>query len=148
MIDVEMSDDIRKYETKTKGMFTTRQVVCIVIGLAVALPIGLLLPFKDFWNKILAIVFIALPFWFCGHKVNGVNLEVLALRFIYLKYLTPAKRRVIQKNWFHESMNEYNRYLEKIKILKLNKSQRSEYEKMNKKGNIKYSIRKEYKVYK
>ena len=147
MIDVEMSDDIRKYETKSIGMFTPRQFACIVLGLVVALPIGLFLPINDVWNKIIVIILLALPIWLCGYKINGTNFEVLVIRFIYLYYLTPAKRKSVQKNWFHEDMNAYNKNLEKIKLLKLDKSQRSEYEKAHKKGNVKYSIRKEYKVF-
>ena len=73
MIDVEMSDDIRKYETKSIGMFTPRQFACIVLGLVVALPIGLILPIQDVWNKIIVIILLALPIWLCGYKINGTN---------------------------------------------------------------------------
>lgn len=150
MIDVEMSDDIRKYETKTIGSFTTRQVVCMVIGFTVGIPIGFLLPIESMENKLFVSALFAIPIILCGFvKMDGVYFEVIALRMIYLFFLTPAKRKAILSNSFHESMNKQKAKEERTRLSKLSESKRKEYyaRKKNKAKFIKYSLKKEYKIY-
>ena len=148
MIDVEMADDIRKYETKTLGMFTTRQLVALCIGAVYSLPIALLIP-VSFENKLLIFGLLMAPAIICGFtKMDGTNFEVVAIRMIYTFFLTPAKRKRIQKNTFREAMEKRDQKEEKIMLSKMSDSKRKEYEKNKKKKVIKYSNRKEFKVYK
>ena len=150
MIDVEMADDIRKYETKTFGSFTTRQLACMAIGIAYSVPIGLLLPIETINNKLFAIAILALPAILCGFvKMDGVYFEVIAIRMLYLYFLTPAKRKIVQVNPFHEAMNKQKTKEENVKLSKLPEAQRKEYysRKKNKAKFIRYSMKKEYKIY-
>jgi hypothetical protein len=148
MIDVEMSDDIRKYETKTFGPFTTRQIACIGIGAAFAIPVGMLLPIEDISNRILVIAVLLMPFILCGYvKMDGTNFEVIALRWLYLYVLTPAKRKLVQPNVYKEKVAADKAKDEQIKLSKLPDKERRAYLNAKKKKIVQYSQRKEFKIY-
>lgn len=148
MIDVEMSDDIRKYETKTLGMFTTRQLICAFVGLGYSLPIGLLIP-TSASNKILIIGILMIPAILCGFvKMDGTHFEVFAMRFLYLYVLTPARRKMIRKNSYKESLDKQRAREEKIKLSKMPESKRKSYQRAKEHKMVKYTNKREYKVYK
>ena len=136
MIEVEMSDDIRKYNTKVWGPFTKRQLICIAIGLAYSTPIALLMP-VSMDNKLLIWVILILPALISGYAtLDGAAMEVLLLRVIYLYFLTPARRKCIQKNLFHEEMIQIEKEEEKHKLSRMTSSQRKAYLKRKEKKHV------------
>ena len=147
MIDVEMSDDIRKYEPKVAAGLTQRELTCICVGLVIDVPVALLLPLS-ISNKIFAAFIIAIPIAMCGFiKMDGTYLEIFILRLLYLKVLTPAKRKMKRKNLFRKDMDEYKKEKEKLKLAQMTAEQRKQYTEMKNKKIVKYSSRKEYKIY-
>ena len=150
MIEVQMTDDIRKYETKTIGPFTTRQLVCIIIAAIITIPIAALTDFE--WdNKMLLIVILSVPIVACGYvKMDGAYFEVLALRFIYFFFLTPKKRKYVRKNVYKKYQEAIEKSEKEAKLQKLSESQRRAYrkhEEEKKKASVKYSNKKELKIY-
>lgn len=147
MIDVEMTDDVRKYETKPiLKLFTKRQGICIGAGIGVGLLIVGMLPIKDIIFKLITIALIAIPIAMCGFvQVNGNYFEFVLLRFIYLKFLTPKKRRNKQNNLVKLKIQEIQKMEENERLKNLTPSQKKNYYK--KKNAVKYSSRPEYKIY-
>lgn len=145
MIEVQMTNDIRRFETKTFGMFTTRQVVCILIGLFIGFPIGFAIPFSETSNKILVSMMLAIPFWLCGFiKIDHSPLEFIALRWLYMKVLTPPKRKCIRESdWRKEEI----KIKEKRRLAKMTPKERKNYQK-TKKVTVKYSKNPEFRGYK
>ena len=91
MIEIEMSKDIRDFEPKIIGPFTTRQLICIGIGAAMGLPF-LLVPLPMEVRCILAIL-LASPGVVCGYlKFYGVYAEKFFLHFLLPIYINPQKR--------------------------------------------------------
>lgn len=148
MIEVEMSDDIRKYETKTLGPFTTKQLVCIVISLIYSIPIALLTPVSII-NKFLIGAALAIPCILCGYiKVNGTPLEVMIFRFAYLSFLTPSKRKFIVQNPYRKHIENMKKAEEKEAFDKLTKKEKKKVLKEQKKNaNVTYSKQEQYKIY-
>ncbi|MBP3278877.1 MAG: PrgI family protein [Butyrivibrio sp.] len=148
MITVEMSDDIRKYENKSWGPFTTRQAVCIGLGVLVAGVIALLIP-VDTGNKITIGLILMIPFFLCGFvKLDGAYFETIAINMLYLYVLTPRKRKNIQKNTFAEEYKELLKREEQIKISKMDAATKKKYMATHgPKKKITYSSREEFKVY-
>lgn len=146
MIQVEMTDDIRRFQTKFMGPFTKRQLICLIIGGLCAVPVLTLLDI-EIKKRAFVALFFAMPAIICGFaKFDGVNPEVLALRCIY-RMLYP--RRVFKNE------NEYRPYLKQIKkerennmISQMSKRERKSYLKLKSKGRVKYSQKREYKLYK
>lgn len=152
MITVEMSDDIRKYENKTVGPFTTRQIVGIALGSVVALPIVMIVPLQDISNKILLFAVILIPFLACGFsRSSGGPIEVVAIRILYFYFFTPRKRKIIQKNEFYEEIKQRQEEKKNIWYSKLSPSEKKKYDDqyggIGKKRKVKYSARKDMKVY-
>ena len=151
MIEVQMTDDIRKYETKTLGPFTTRQVICFIIAAVITIPIAALTDFE--WdNKMLLVLVLSVPIVACGYvKMDGAYFEILALRLIYFFFLTPKKRKYVRKNTYKKLQEAVEKSEKKAKLGKLTESQRKAYQKheeaKKKKVNIKYSNKKELKIY-
>ena len=147
MIKVQMTDDIRKYETKIIGPFTGRQATCVGIGLVVGFVIASLIP-TTWDNKLVIALFLAMPIWICGWiKVSDTPLEIFIIRIIYTFVLTPTKRKYKVKHWLKEDIEKYDKKVEKARLSKMSSSEQKKYK--NKKANkvIKYSKKKEYKVY-
>ena len=146
-----MTDDIRKFEPKTIGPFTTRQVVCFLIAAIICVPIGLLTDLE--WdNKILLIVAMGVPIAACGYvKMDGAYFEVLAIRFLYAFFLTPKKRIYKRENQYRKLQKAIEKNEKQAKFSKLTDSQKKAYKKheaaKKKKANIKYSNKKELKIY-
>ena len=129
MLQVEMTEDIRKYDTKFLGPFTKRQTICVFLSL-ISLPIGFLIPFSEPAYRIVAICLLAAPIAMCGWvKMDGTYLEVLFIRYLYLTVLTPPKRKQISDNTIKELIDYRQKQLEKKKLATLTKKQRKLYEK-------------------
>ncbi len=133
MIEIPMTDDIRRYQPKVLGPFTLRQLVCSLLGVAVALPTWVLTKDMSIDNRILILAFAALPVMSCGWvKMDGLPLEMLVFRLIYFYFLTPKKRKYL-------SINTYKQAYDKGKASKTGKKP--------KKVKITYSSKKELKKY-
>ena len=106
MIEVEMSDDIRKFETKFLGPFTMRQTVCTAIALLYAVPIAALIN-VSIDNKVLIGFILAAPALGCGFiKFGGMPLEVFFIRVFYMYFLTPSKRKCKSVNTYKATLRE------------------------------------------
>jgi hypothetical protein len=128
MLQVEMTDDIRKYQPKLVGPFTTRQCVCIMIGLLFALPAAFLIHTEDITNRIVIFCCIAAPFIACGYvKMDGAYLEVLLIRALYSFFLAPPKRKQVVNNTFKEYMDFLEKKKEQQKMSKMTKRELKKY---------------------
>ena len=137
MIEVEMSDDIRKYDTNFIGSFSKRQCISLGLGCLLAIPIALALPLS-MDNKVFIGFAIALPIILCGWiKMDGMPFEVFIIRYIYRMILTPRKRK-------YKSKNAYRKYYDKIKASKNGSATALK----SKKNAVKYSQKKQYRIYK
>ncbi len=148
MIEVQMTEDIRKAQPKTMGPFTQREVVCILIGLIYSIPIAILVPF-DLTYKLVVFTLLLAPAYMCGSmKINDTNMEIVAIRWIYKHMLTPQRRMEKDENTFKKAMEKYEKDLEKKKISKLTPRQQKAYQKKKAaKNSVRYSNKKEYHVY-
>ncbi len=102
MIEIPMTDDIRKYQPKVLGPFTLRQLVCSLLALLFALPFWILTSDMTIDNRILIVAFAALPVLSCGWiKMDGLPLEKLLFRILYFSVLTPKRRKYQSVNTYH-----------------------------------------------
>ena len=147
-VEVEMTDDIRKYEPKTFGPFTTRQTVCLFIALAYSIPVGLFVP-TSIDNKILIIIVVALPTIMAGYlKMDGANFEVLVLRLLYFKILAPGRRRYKSYNTFRAAMSQMEKKMERKQLARMSESSRKDYlDRKKQKKVVRYSRKKDFKIY-
>ena len=94
MVEVEMSEDIRKFENKLVGGLTKRQLISVAIGVGLGAPLGIFVP-GDITIKVLLVALVALPALLCGWvKLDGMPLEILAVRAVYSNILCPRKRKL------------------------------------------------------
>ena len=99
MIEIEMSKDIRDFEPKLIGPFTSRQMVCIAVGVACGLP-WVILPIPLMLKLVLAVVFAA-PGIACGYiKVYGIYAEKFFLNVMLPIYINPQKRKYKTENTY------------------------------------------------
>lgn len=151
MIEVQMTDDIRKFEPKTIGPFTTRQVICFLIAAVISIPIAFLTDLA-IDNKIILVLVLGIPIAACGYvKMDGAYFEVLSIRLIYFWFLTPKKRIYKRNNRYKEYIKALEKKEKDAKFAKLTESQKKAYRKYEqnkkKKKDIKYSNKKELKIY-
>lgn len=131
MIEIPMTDDIRKYQPKILGPFTLRQLVCAILSGVVAIPVFALTKNMTIDNRILVVAFSALPVLACGWiKMDGLPLEKLLFRLIYFYMLAPKKRK-------YKTVNTYKSVYQKPHKVD-----------QTKKVKIVYSSKKELKKYK
>lgn len=146
MIRVQMSDDIRKYEPKLVGPFSTRQLVAVVVASVFFLIAFVLLPKMDVTIRCLLALLIASPAACCGFvKMQGKPFEVIVIKIIYLFFLTPAKRKNRTEHEYRKEFYKIKHEDELRKVAALTPSQRKTYEK--KKKEITYGKTKENRKY-
>ena len=115
MITMKMTDDIRRKEIKSFGPFTTRQMVCVLIGCAFAIPVALVIP-ANITVKLIVGAILLIPPMLCGYiKFAGMNLENFIALMIYRVFLTPKKRKRDEKNPFRKDIISYDKAVEKKK---------------------------------
>ena len=108
MIELEIPRDIRKYEAKLFGPFTTRQLICFIIAAVVAFGvyflIGALMP-QDV--AFFAILIIDLPVLLCGWvKPYGMAFEKFAQTAFTTTFVSPAARKYVTENAFSDKIEE------------------------------------------
>ncbi len=104
MIELEVPKDIRRYEAKLFGPFTTRQVICFVIACAVAFValkfLGELMP-QDY--AFFFIIIIDLPVLLCGwFKPYGMHFEKFAKVAFTTTFVSPTARKYVIENAFSD----------------------------------------------
>lgn len=112
MIEIEIPKDIRKYESKLIGPFTTRQAVCFVGGAVIAVPVfNICRQMGAFDLGSLLAICIFLPFILCGWvKVYGMTFEQFFQTFLYSEYLAPKKRKYQTENIWDLPENKIDIY--------------------------------------
>ena len=146
MIQVQMSDDIRKFETKFLGPFTKRQLICIIIGIVCIIPVFLFVKL-EYPPKAFIMLFVAMPAFICGFtKMDGVNPEVWLMRMFYL-WIHP-RRKYKSVNQYAPYYKKIKKYREKEKISKMSPKEKKAYIKRKNIGKVIYSKKIDYKVYK
>jgi hypothetical protein len=144
-VQIEMTEDVRKYNTKIFGPFTARQLKFTLIGVGCALP-GLIFP-NGVIAKLVVFLLILIPFLLCGYiTYYSMTFDKLVLRVLYLYVLTPRKRKYKRINHYRVLLNELEKQEEKKKIASMQKKEKTAYEK-SKKTKITYSNIPEYKIY-
>lgn len=146
-IEVEMTEDIRKYDVKVIGPFNARQLACTLIGIACAVP-GVLIP-KSIDGKIIFGIICAAPAMLCGWvKYCGMHFETMFFRFLYLLVLTPKKRLYKRKNSYRAFVDELEKKEEQERVKTMSAKEKKAYLKEKKlKQQIKYSKLPQYKIY-
>lgn len=89
MINVKICKDVKSAETKLIFNLTARQLVCVLMAIAVSIGAFLLLkPFLDIEAIFVVITFLCVPFFGVGFvKVYGLPLE----KFLYIIYFDNVK---------------------------------------------------------
>lgn len=106
MIEIEMSADVRNFEPKIMGPFSLRQLICVGIGAAIAVPI-LLLSFIPIEARCILAIVLSVPAFACGFlKLYGMNAEVFFLKVIIPLYLNPMKRKYVTELSFEEELKK------------------------------------------
>ncbi len=148
MIEVQMTDDVRKIDPKVVGRYTKRQIICLLIAATYAVPIAINLPL-ELVPKLAIGTTLAAPVVLCGWiKVNKEPFEIVAVRYIYKKFLTPQKRKVKILNPYKDALKKVRKDTEKEMVKKMSPQKRKEYEKAKKKGKmVTYSTKKDLKMY-
>ena len=104
MIELEVPKDIRRYEAKLFGPFTTRQLICFVIAAAIAFValkfLGALMP-QDF--AFFFIIILDLPILLCGWwKPYGMQFEKFAKVAFTTTFISPTARKYVIENAFSD----------------------------------------------
>lgn len=149
MITVEMTDDITKYDNKEYGPFTARQVKSFGIGLAYSVPIAIIVPVPILFKFVIFTFLFAPAIISSFVKMYDSYFEFIAVRMIYFFFLTPRKRKVVNKIELYEDIKAMEKDEERKKLSKMSSAQKKEYlKKHGKNKEMKYSNKKELKVYK
>lgn len=103
MIEIEMSRDIREFSPKVLGPFDKRQLVVILLSVAVGTPIVILLGSLPIQFKLIATVIITMPIILCGWvKVFGMPLEVFVMKFVLPNFFSPRTKKYMTENSYEE----------------------------------------------
>ena len=141
-----MTDDIRKHETRIVGPLTKRQLIWLVIGSAIAVPIALAVP-TSWDNKIFILLAVLAPAILCGFlKVDGTNFDLYFGRVVYKLILTPRRRVYKTKNTYRELLKQAKKKEEQAMLSKMTPMQQKKYQAQKNSKTLIQS--KEYKIYK
>ena len=150
MLEVEMTDDIRKYKAKALGRFTLRQTAYVAIGLVVGIIVALLVPLPITLRLTFGLI-IVVPFALCGFvTIGGCTFEVILIKWVYSHILTPQKRKVIIKNPYREEYKDYEERRKQYYLKNLPEDKKKRYQEMlehEKKRIVKESDKPQYRIY-
>ena len=123
MIEIEIPQDIRKYEAKLIGPFTTRQLLCtigLVIGCVISYKAATSLFGSDSSLRTIFPMIVAIPFGLVGfYKPYGMPFEKFAKSVFVSMFLAPTKRLYKIKNT-HDEFDKIIDNEEKAKLAKEN----------------------------
>ncbi|CUN17248.1 PrgI family protein [Anaerostipes hadrus] len=118
MIEVEINQDIRDYKTKLIGPFTTRQVICLVLGGGTVIgAYNLLQPFMTSDTTMIACMIFAIPFILMSgiFEPHGMKMEdFLKASFVSL-VLSPTVRKYELENSYNKQLMEERKKKKKKK---------------------------------
>lgn len=118
MIEVEVNQDIRQYKTKLIGPFTTRQVICLVIGGAVVIgAYNFLQPYVTTDMTMFICMTLAIPFVLMSgiYEPHGMHMEdFLRSSFVSL-VLSPNVRKYEIENSCNKQLVEERKKKKKKK---------------------------------
>ena len=99
MIEREVLKDTGQYDPKFVAGLTRRQCTCLILGTAIAVPVGLILNKYFVANLSIPLAgMIGAPFYMCGwYKPYGVPLEKFIFMVIRTAIMSPAKRKYQMK---------------------------------------------------
>ena len=94
MVEVEMTKDIKDYETKLFGILTLRQLILVAIGLAYSIPLAIFLPLGSLMTRLVVGALAMTPVIMLGWiSVYGMRLETFLIQVIRSSILTPTNRK-------------------------------------------------------
>ncbi len=135
-VEVQMTDDIRKFQNKVVGPLTFRQLICVGVAAVAAVPTFGLIP-GEFTDKLLPVLAIVSPILAFGWvTMDGCPAEMILMRILYAKYLAPPKRKALTESSYHKE------YVKMKKKEELKKNGGKEVKKV-----VKYSQKKKNRVY-
>lgn len=103
-IEREVPKDISRYESKLLGPFTTRQIVCGVPGIALAIG-GYFIsqPYVNDDISFFIAFIIGMPFLLCGWaKPYGIPLEKYLSIIFVSQVLAPKHRKYVTENTYKD----------------------------------------------
>jgi hypothetical protein len=126
MIEIEIPKDIRKYDAKLIGPFTTRQVLCFIPGCALGACTFLIPTFLPQDIRLILTGIVFLPFLLVGWvKPYGMKFELFAKQIIFSTFLSPQERKYITKNQFSDKTPEGDKLKAKNREKKLKNRKKS-----------------------
>jgi len=102
---VNIPEDIYSYESKSCGIFTTRQLICTLLSFLVIAPTFILLFLLTYSPDLSALVSILLgvPIIMCGiFKKDGQFLEKIIMYKWQWKFKYPQKRKFVMSNLYED----------------------------------------------
>ena len=107
MIEIEIPKDVRQYESKLIGPFTTRQAICFGIGALLAYGFYKLAPGLPSDIRLFASGFIATPALLFGWlKIYGMKLEDFLRITVISNIISPKHRLYKTQNIYTDNAKE------------------------------------------
>lgn len=118
MIEIEINQDIREYKTKLIGPFTTRQVICLILGGTTVIgAYNLLQPYLTSDTTTFVCMILAVPFILMSgiFEPHGMKMEdFLKASFVSL-VLSPTVRKYELENSYNKQLMEERKKKKKKK---------------------------------
>lgn len=118
MIEIEVNQDIREYKTKLIGPFTTRQVICLILGGTTVIgAYNLLQPYLTSDTTTFVCMILAVPFILMSgiFEPHGMKMEdFLRASFVSL-VLSPTIRKYELENSYNKQLMEERKKKKKKK---------------------------------
>ena len=118
MIEIEVNQDIREYKTKLIGPFTTRQVICLILGGTTVIgAYNLLQPYLTSDTTTFVCMILAVPFILMSgiFEPHGMKMEdFLKASFVSL-VLSPTVRKYELENSYNKQLMEERKKKKKKK---------------------------------
>lgn len=122
MIEIEITKDIRKYESKLVGPFTTRQTICAAIACVIAYIVFRALEFLAIDIRLFVITIFISPLLFLGWiKPYGMKFEQFISTAFASTFIAPRIRKYKTINAFSIQNIETNTKAKKKKKTKKSK---------------------------
>lgn len=118
MIEIEVNQDIREYKTKLIGPFTTRQVICLILGGTTVIgAYNFLQPYLTSDTTTFVCMILAAPFILMSgiFEPHGMKMEdFLRASFVSL-VLSPTVRKYELENSYNKQLMEERKKKKKKK---------------------------------
>ena len=110
MIEIEVNQDIREYKTKLIGPFTTRQVICLILGGTTVIgAYNLLQPYLTSDTTTFVCMILAVPFILMSgiFEPHGMKMEdFLRASFVSLVLLPTVRKYELENSYNKQLMEE------------------------------------------